>query len=315
MPKLEIQPFSNDSIDAAAGLLAQRHRAHRDAEPLLPDVDDYRPQVEEAWGAGTASGWLASRDGRPVGYMIGAPRDDEVWGPNVWVELGGHAVVEAEIARDLYAAAAGHWVAGGRTSHYVLVPATDRNLVDAWFKLGFGAQHAMGVREVPDTAPSSPGRFAVREGRRGDLAAGLGRALNDHQLLSPVFSQAAGFTDEEAEAEWQKDLDDKRAGNLVAELDGRPVSVVQLAPVEYSGTHTGLARPPGACILGYAATIPQARGTGAGLALTNAAFDWAREHGYETIVVDWRETNLLSSRFWPARGFRQTFQRLYRSIP
>ena len=51
------------------------------------------------------------------------------------------------------------------------------------------------------------------------------------------------------------------------------------------------------------------------LALTNACFDWAREHGYETIVVDWRETNLLSSRFWPARGFRRTFQRLYRSIP
>jgi hypothetical protein len=26
-------------------------------------------------------------------------------------------------------------------------------------------------------------------------------------------------------------------------------------------------------------------------------------------------TNLLASRFWPARGFRPTFLRLYRSIP
>jgi hypothetical protein len=26
-------------------------------------------------------------------------------------------------------------------------------------------------------------------------------------------------------------------------------------------------------------------------------------------------TNLLSSRFWPARGFRETFLRLYRHIP
>jgi GNAT superfamily N-acetyltransferase len=315
MPKLEIQPFSDDDIDAAAGLLAQRHRAHRDAEPLLPDVGDFRPQVEEAWGAGAASGWIASRDGRPVGYMIGAPRDNEVWGPNVWVELGGHAVVEAEIARDLYAVAAEHWVAGGHTSHYVLVPAGDEKLVDAWFRLGFGAQHAMGVRGVPDNPPSSPDPFTVRDGLPGDVAAGLGRALNDHQLLSPVFSQAAVFSDEETEAEWRKELHDERAGNLVAELDGRPVSLVQLAPVEYSGTHVGLARPRGACILGYAATLPEARGTGAGLALTNSAYDWARDHGYETIVVDWRETNLLSSRFWPARGFRRTFQRLYRSIP
>jgi hypothetical protein len=33
------------------------------------------------------------------------------------------------------------------------------------------------------------------------------------------------------------------------------------------------------------------------------------------MVTDWRETNLLSSRFWPARGFRPFFLRLYRSIP
>jgi GNAT superfamily N-acetyltransferase len=315
MPKLEIQRFSDDDIDAAAGLLAQRHRAHRDAEPRLPDVDDFRPHAKKSWGADAASGWLARRAGRPVGYVIGAPRDDEVWGANVWVELGGHAVEEAETARDLYAVAAEHWVADGRTKHYVLVPSADEKLVDAWFRLGFGAQHAMGVREVPDAAPGSPHPFTIRDGLPDDVTAGLGRALNEHQLLSPVFSQAAGFTDEEAETEWQTELDDERAGNLVAELDGRPVSVVQLAPVEYSGTHVGLARPGAACILGYAATLPEARGTGAGVALTNAAFDWAREHGYATIVVDWRETNLLSSRFWPARGFRRTFQRLYRSIP
>jgi hypothetical protein len=33
------------------------------------------------------------------------------------------------------------------------------------------------------------------------------------------------------------------------------------------------------------------------------------------MVTDWRETNLLSSRFWPGRGFRRSFLRLYRSIP
>jgi hypothetical protein len=49
--------------------------------------------------------------------------------------------------------------------------------------------------------------------------------------------------------------------------------------------------------------------------LTEAASAWAHEHGYVTMVTDWRETNLLSSRFWPARGFRRSFLRLYRSIP
>ena len=79
--------------------------------------------------------------------------------------------------------------------------------------------------------------------------------------------------------------------------------------------HAGLARPGGAALLGWAATRPDVRGSGAGLALTEAAFAWARERGYETMVTDWRVTNLLASRFWPARGFRESFLRLYRRIP
>jgi GNAT superfamily N-acetyltransferase len=102
---------------------------------------------------------------------------------------------------------------------------------------------------------------------------------------------------------------------MVAELDGRIVGNFVVVPVEMSGAHTGLARPPGLAHLGYAAVLPEARGSGAGLALTAATFAWAREQGYGAMVTDWRVTNLLSSRFWPKRGFRTTFLRLYRSIP
>jgi GNAT superfamily N-acetyltransferase len=79
--------------------------------------------------------------------------------------------------------------------------------------------------------------------------------------------------------------------------------------------HAGLARPPGAAFLAWAGTRPEVRGSGAGLALTQAALAWAHPRGHEVMVTDWRVTNLLSSRFWPARGFRTTFLRLYRSIP
>ena len=46
-----------------------------------------------------------------------------------------------------------------------------------------------------------------------------------------------------------------------------------------------------------------------------AMLTWAHERGHEIIVTDWRVTNLLASRFWPSRGFRPTFLRLYRHIP
>lgn len=315
MPGLEIQPFADEHVDAAAALLAERHRRHREAEPLLPEIDDFPAQVEEAWSRDESSGAAAIRDGTPVGYLIGAPRPDPIWGANLWVELAGHAVQEPEVVRDLYAAAAERWIAEGRTRHYALVPATDADLVDAWFRLGFGAQHALGIREVPAEVPPSPDGMTIRAGGPDDMRTGLGAALNEHQALSPVFSPFEVPADDDVVTEWNDDLADEKAGNFVAELGGRPVSVFQTAPIEYSGLHSGLARPARACILGYAATLPEARGAGTGVALTDACFAWAREQGYETIVVDWRETNLFSSRFWPRRGFRRTFLRLYRSIP
>lgn len=51
------------------------------------------------------------------------------------------------------------------------------------------------------------------------------------------------------------------------------------------------------------------------LALTAHVLTWAREHGFDPMTTDWRMVNLLSSRFWPCRGFRPTFVRLYGSIP
>ncbi len=62
-------------------------------------------------------------------------------------------------------------------------------------------------------------------------------------------------------------------------------------------------------------TLPEVRGNGAGLALTQACFAWAHDRSYEAMVTDWRVTNLLSSRFWPRRGFRPTFLRLHRLLP
>ena len=50
-------------------------------------------------------------------------------------------------------------------------------------------------------------------------------------------------------------------------------------------------------------------------ALVAYALQWAHTEGFESMTVDWREVNLLASRFWPRRGFRPTFYRLYRHIP
>src|SRR5262249_10553919 len=142
-----------------------------------------------------------------------------------------------------------------------------------------------------------------------------GPVLNAHQAASPVFSTGRAWTEEEIRAEIEADFANDQVGNLVAEIDGRVVGNFVVVPIEMSGAHVGLARRAGLAHLGFAAVLPEVRGSGAGLALADECFAWARERGYQAMVTDWRVTNLLASRFWPKRGFRTTFLRLYRSIP
>ena len=132
-------------------------------EPALPaayeQVDVAREAIEKL-STEHASGAVATRGGEVVGYLIGTPRDDPTWGPNVWVELAGHAVSLAEDVRDLYGLAATRWVDEGRTSHYAIAPAGDPALVDASFRLGFGQQHVHAMREVTRDAHDRAARRA-----------------------------------------------------------------------------------------------------------------------------------------------------------
>jgi GNAT superfamily N-acetyltransferase len=311
MPGLEIQPFAEEHLDDAAALLEQRHRRHREAEPLLDDGYDYRAEIESLEGA---SGVAGLRNGQVVGFLLGIRKDDSRWGPNVWVEAPGHAVEEAEDIRDLYAAASARWFEEGRTRHYVLAPASDGGLLDAWARLSFGQQHAHGIREVPETPWPEGVRLATADDV--DALIELSPLLVEHQAEAPVFGVGLPReSEEEIRESILEDLPNPKVGDLIAEQDGRVVGGYQLAAVELSGSHTSLARPEGALLLSWAATRPEVRGTGAGVALMDASFAWAHEHGYTTMVTDWRETNLLSSRFWPRRGFRRSFIRLYRAIP
>jgi len=319
--RLEVASFGDEHLHDASVLLAARHARQRLVEPLLSpafeEPDAARIELEAAWRSDGASGAVAHDSGRLVGYLIGAPRHGTAWGPNVWVGPSGHATEAAEIVRDLYAHAAAAWVADGATSHYAVVPATDPALLDAWSRLEFGQQQGLGIREVPaqPAQPAQAGRARVRIATVDDAEEILRLdILGEYQTSSPTFAPHVAPDPDEAREELLEELADPRVASLIAELDGRAVGIATVAPVEYSGLHTGVARPDDACILGYAATAPEVRGSGAGLALTDGVFAWARENGYTTVVVDWRVPNLLASRFWPARGFRTSFVRLHRTI-
>jgi GNAT superfamily N-acetyltransferase len=298
MPKLEIHPLSELRGEAAA-LLAERFERQRAAEPLLPDIDDFEPHV-----AGL-DGLVATRGGTAVAYLAGA-----VEGDTAWTRFAGCAAKEAEAVRDLFAVMAERW----QVSRFqVVVPGSDLELVDVFFHLAFGCQAFWAVRE---TEPAEPPGFGgrVRPGTSADheAAASFDEDLMRLQAASPSFSGMSMPTRAESLEEWADTWGGQEAFvHFVAELDGAVAGHALL----YRRPEGDLRVPEGNIDLAHAEVREELRGRGVGLALTAHVLGWAHDHGYRSITTDWRSVNLLSSRFWPRRGFRPQYLRLYRAVP
>ncbi|HEX6685920.1 MAG TPA: GNAT family N-acetyltransferase [Candidatus Limnocylindrales bacterium] len=319
MPRVEVRPFEAEHVDQAAALLAERHARHRRAQPLLaPRFEEPSATAEEiaATLAGLgASGAVRLTGGRLTGFLLGAAKPGEAWGPNIWIEAAGHAATDAEAVRDMYGLAATRWVDEGRTAHYVLVPASDPELVSAWFRLCFGHQHSHAIRPIGNTREPADG-VKVRPAARDDIPvlARLDATLDEHQHLAPTFSRIGARAVEEYESGWLEDFDDPSYTTFVAEHGGQVIGSAIACSIEKSSAHKGLARPDNAGFLGFAAVLAHARGLGAGRALGQAVIDWSEGAGFDCVVADWRATNLLSSRAWPALGFTESFLRLHRLV-
>jgi GNAT superfamily N-acetyltransferase len=293
MPDVEIHPFSDEHLDAAAALLAERHTRHLAAEPLLARDVDFRAQLR-------GDGLVAVRGGDVRAYLLARVTDDDAF-----VDFAGCAAAEPELLRDLYAELAPQWE---RERHRVYVPASDAALLDVWFRLAFGLQFTLAVRE-----PVPGGGAGVRLGRPDDLEAvvRLEQAFTDHLLASPSFSGRQRETDEAIRADWRETWEDARFTHLVVERDARVVGHALL----YRREPGDLRIPPNSIDLALVVTLPEVRGTGAGSALVGEALGWAHERGFDAVTIDWRVVNLLADRFFRARGFRPTFVRLYRHVP
>ena len=198
----------------------------------------------------------------------------------------------------------------GLSRHFVFVPALP-DLIEPWFRLSFGASAALATRETGGEPVASEG-ITVRPSTPDDLdeVAGFDRLLGTHLAATPSFGGLPVPVLREYVDDWQDTWDEEQYTHFVAERDGALVGHLLLyrRPAD-------LRVPADSIDLANAATDPSVRGTGAGVALTTHALVWAKENGYPVMITDWRMTNLEASRFWPQRGFRETFLRVYRSIP
>lgn len=296
--------------DEAFALVRAGYERARRANAWLPALDPahegrLRERVERAVRYG---GVAAMRDGALRGFMVAGP---------AFEFRGAHAALVPEFAfaladgdapgliGELYARVAEALVERGAALHLVAHLSMDAATTSALYQLGFGAVVCERLRGVSDVV--------VPRGLRGVHHERLERVerLASHAPLEPLAALAArhaayyrqspvfvvkddGHATALAELETHRDAGD--ALFLVVEA-GEPQAYLIVGPCAgvtegrlLEGTSTAQVRS--------AYTAPEARGRGMGTALLQHAVRWARDQGYERLLVEHESANLPAVAFW-----------------
>ncbi|MFI5273307.1 MAG: GNAT family N-acetyltransferase [Ktedonobacterales bacterium] len=331
---IEIVPFTEDHTQEAAPLLAARHAADRRYAPALPERYERTAVCRELLRAEIAqpgvSGVAAVCGGKLTGYMLGATVLPDPNGNPLFheeratiVRQAWHAVApdggEATY-RALYGMLARQWLEQGSFAHYLWAPAAAGAALDTWYALGFTQNTVSAVSALTGTRGGDDdgdeprvgcGDWELRRAGPDDLETVLELCVANMRFHAepPTFFPLFPELEASMRPYMALSLADPDCACWLAERDGQ---VLGLQTFARAGD--ALQTPERAVYLDHGFTVPEARGTGVGSALLARTRRWAREAGYDRCTLMYAPANPLSSRFWPAHGFRPLYYRLARRI-
>jgi GNAT superfamily N-acetyltransferase len=328
---ITVVPFVDEHLEPACGLLAARHAGMKQQHEFLsaeftrprPWLDVLGPIRAKA----QPGGLVALADGEPAGYLLWAY--DETAPQNMYAPFSPPGGVETSsmgfavdpawpsAARRLYAAASSEWIADGRGTHGMVVPATEQQLLDELYGLGFGrlfslaARASGGIRDVADQH-----ELHFRQAVPGDedtvrrLAADLWHSYAESPVHFPFIPES--MPDLHAHAD--RYVADPASPVWLAERNGRAQALeVFLTPGSEDWFLAPPLTSPETLYLFWASTAPDARGSGVHSALLAHTSQWAQEQGYSTILLHYLDAS-FASEYWKRQGFRQVSHWLSRRV-
>lgn len=325
---MTINPFTDEHLSAAATLLSARHRRNRRVLPQLParfeDPAVAQASLQHAWQKPWTSGTVALYGDELVGYLIGSATFDQHMGRTAWIRQAGYALaadVDIEVIRDLYAAAGPRWLALGCFEHYAMITTAERLMLDAWYSLDFGQQHAYGLCDlsaINDKRTVAPDSVTVRRANKDDKAylADLSFITAEHLFYAPTWAPTPPEVAAGRPESYGSVAEDEEATTWLAfRREGKDEEVLGFQIYYAAEPEDDELFVPDNCVeLSAAGVKANARGQGIGRALINAGFAHAQKAGYKYCLTDWRTTNLPASRFFPHRGFEPIVFRLHRCV-
>ncbi|WP_342472206.1 GNAT family N-acetyltransferase [Metasolibacillus sp. FSL H7-0170] len=316
---MEFKQITAKDIPTMSKLLIERQNVESEIFPFLKNscLDmQYIVNLLGKWFTHhKMRGYGAFTNNELVGYLIGEIKHDTTRGRHVWVHYEGVAIradQSPELLRNLYAKASEAWVKQGCFMHYTIIPLGNQVYYDAYQRLSFFVQQVHAVMCLEDYRPfENVADAEVRLATKMDSEAmgKMSSIIQAYQNAAPTFEPVVPEAVVDIKSGYSSILEEEDVICLLAVEDRK-----ELAFQVYFPTSSNLMTPDSSIELSVAGTYDVQMGKGVGKKLMNESYKIIQEKGYETIVTDWRITNLASSTFWPKCGFKPIAYRMVRYI-
>ncbi len=315
----EFKPISIDDIPAMADLLIHRQNFEGEVFPFLKNsclnVKYATDRLGKLFVNNKVTGIGAFTNNELVGYIIGEIKIDTLRGRHVWVPYEGIAIrmdQSSELIRNLYAKVSVAWLEQGCFMHYTIIPLGNQMYYDAYQRLSFFIQQVHGVMNMEDYNPFenvSDAEIRVANKMDSEMMGKMSSIIQSYHNSAPTFEPALPEVVLDMKAAYKSIVEENDEMFLIAIKDMKELGFQEYCPIT-----SDLMTPDNGVELGVAGTYYSQMGRGVGKKLMNEGCRIMKEKGYNSMITDWRITNLASSTFWPKCGFKPVAYRMVRYI-
>ena len=319
MSKYEFRLITIDDITVMVDLLISRQNFESKVFPLLKNsclnTKHTTDSLEKLFTDNKVIGMGAFANGELAGYIIGEIKVDSRRGRHVWVPYEGIAIrmdQPSELIRNLYAKVAILWLEQGCFMHYTIIPLGNQVYYEAFLKLSFFIQQVHGVMSMEEYKPFdnvSDAEIRVANKMDSEIMGNMSSIIQSYQNSAPTFELALPEVVTDIKNGYKCTVEDNDAMIFIAEKEMKGLGFQAYWPIT-----PDLMVPDDGVELSIAGTYYSQMGSGVGKKLMNEGYRIMKEKGYNSIITDWRITNLASSTFWPKCGFKPIAYRMARCI-
>ena len=298
--ELEIKRTHPKYEEQAIKLVFHQYKELKSDLPFLSDIDDFKNDINKNINDIFKNGFgvTAIYKDKLVGFLIGY-EVKELFGRDkgIYIPSYGHAALKKDakvIYQKMYTQAAKGWVEQNCLNHAITILTCDRDVINSFFRLGFGLRCMDAIKEVKEIKNiSDNSKLNIKKATLTDIEKmkDLYKENCLYYKKSPLFMPVSNNISIEELKDWFNKINHHL---WVVYKDNKIIGFMRIEPTG----ETIISKHPAMMNITGAYIDQEYRRQNIGEQLLIHVMDWLKNKEYKLCGVDFESINITGSNFW-----------------